>query len=156
SELYALVAEQPRAGDDALGLRWFGGELSTLGHRVVAAAEDGTFVLKGLAADAAYKVWAVERTRMPNRTEPCTAAVETPAGSKGLELRYEEGIAVRCRLVDARTGAAIEAAWVRTRLQGATQDGEAPTFRGFDPGWRGERRECPGGDLVVRGLRPKP
>lgn len=123
----------------------------SFGERTAPVSADGTFVLKGLAVGRSYRVWAVQTTRERAGPATCCGAVDVPAGGQGIELRYDSGVTINCRLVDERTGAPIEEAWVRRQLQGGAPSSE---FGLFDRGGS-ERLTCPNGQLTFASLRPK-
>jgi len=123
----------------------------SIGQRTAPVSADGTFVLKGLAAGRSYRVWAVQATRERTGPATCCGAVDVPAGGQGIELRYDSGVTITCRLVDERTGAPIEEAWVRRQIQGGAPSSEVGPF---DRGGS-ERFTCPNGQLTFASLRPK-
>lgn len=75
--------------------------------RRTTAAEDGTFVLRGLDADVGYQVFGL---RLPANSIPvrCTERVEVRAGAAGLQLHWRETMAITVRVVDADSGAPLE------------------------------------------------
>ncbi|MBL8738176.1 MAG: carboxypeptidase regulatory-like domain-containing protein [Planctomycetes bacterium] len=76
--------------------------------RTAVVAADGTFTLAGLAVGRTYRVFAQQRPdgQMPTR---CTEVAECPSGSRGVSLRWRPTAELVLRVVDAETGAPLEA-----------------------------------------------
>jgi protocatechuate 3,4-dioxygenase beta subunit len=121
------------------------------GEKQVDCAADQTFELRGLQVGKAYRVWAVQNGRGIAGNAICTQRLEVDAGTLGVELRYDAGIAVTFQVVDKRTGAPVERLWVRDQLRGG---GGLEDMMAFLP--RGGRAKTYAeGRVTVANLRPK-
>jgi protocatechuate 3,4-dioxygenase beta subunit len=110
---------------------------------------EGSFVLRGLALASIYRVHLTQQVRGFGGTGICSQRLEVRSGAEGVELRYEPGVSVTFRVVDARTQAGIERLWINDRLKDDTGL--------LDFAFAGEvnAREYPGGQVTLANLRPK-
>jgi protocatechuate 3,4-dioxygenase beta subunit len=133
----------------------FGGLLNDTGltaERSVAVAADGSFAFAGLAVGRRYRVFATQGgSQVMQPASVCSQRVEVQSGAQGVELHYDPGVQVTAHVVDDRSGAPVETLWVRDQLEGG---GVADVMGMMNT--RGTRpRSCPGGALVIAGLRPQ-
>ncbi|HEX5050633.1 MAG TPA: carboxypeptidase-like regulatory domain-containing protein [Planctomycetota bacterium] len=147
-------AEWSKEGDEQFLRGMFAADFPPpFGQRVAPVAADGTFELGGLAAGRSYRVWAVqERGGAGRGAVACCAALEAPSGSQGLVLRYDGGVTVTGRVVDARSGQAIEDVWVHRQLVGDTGGNDYAFFGRSDA----EHVVCADGRMTIGNLRPQP
>ncbi len=161
--LRVLAREQKAGGNDAATgfaamLMGDNGDLMadagmSFGERSDRPGADGAFTLQGLQVGRSYRVWAVQEGRGLGPSSPCSSRVECVAGSSGIELRFDTGVTATCTVVDARTGAPVEALFVSDRLTGG---GGFADMIAFAPSKAGRKvRHCPGGFVAVTNLRPK-
>ena len=157
--LTVFAAKKPRPEADPTGMaNMFGGDMSELmadagmsmGDRSTAVAEDGQFVLRGLARER-YRVWIAQRGAGFAGGAICSQRVEAVAGDAVVELRYEAGVAVTFVAVDAVTGQPVESLWVVDRLRGGGGMADAMAMAPRPS----ERRSYPGGRVTLAHLRPK-
>lgn len=121
-------------------------------ERSAPVTSDGSFVLRGLQSGVTYRVAAVQSGPNTPRS-PCTERREVPAGTTGLELRYESGVTVTFHVVDARTGAPVEDLFLGSFLRGG---GARELVAGSINAMRGgSARRYPGGRVTLANLRPK-
>ncbi len=123
-----------------------------LGERSVDVAEDGTFELRGLNAEKTYGIWAVQGGAGFLQMSACTQRSEAPAGSRGVELRYHEGVSVTFAVVDADSGEPLSELRVAPRLVGGS--GLAAMLSGA-MGAQARWSDYPNGHVTLSHLRPK-
>jgi protocatechuate 3,4-dioxygenase beta subunit len=157
--LQVSAARKPRADADPTGMMgMFGGDMAELlteagmpvGDRLAPVSADGEFVLRGLGRDT-FRVQLVQPRPDVAGAAPCSVRVEVQAGSHGVELRYDPGLEITFRVVDAVSEAAIERLWVASVLRGGGGIAELmQRQRGAGPA-----RDYPGGRVTIPNLRPK-
>jgi protocatechuate 3,4-dioxygenase beta subunit len=130
----------------------FASDSGLTAERSTAVAADGSFALAGLAVGRRYRVFATQGgSQVLQAASVCSQRVEVQSGAQGVELHYDAGVQVTAHVVDERTGLPIETLWVRDQLEGG---GIADVMGMMN--MRGARpRACPGGALVLPGLRPQ-
>ncbi len=119
------------------------------GERGTNPAGDGTFTLRGLALAKSYRVFLTQRAGDFGANGTCSQRVEVLAGAEGVELRYEPGITVTFRVVDARSGAPVERLWVGNRMKGGGG------FAGFIANQGRRASDYRAGAVTLANLRPK-
>lgn len=134
---------------DGEGLGDFGLQF---GERSARPGADGAFELTGLQVGRTYRIWAAQSGRGFGAGALCSQQLEVLAGSTGLELRYDLGVTVSLRVVDARTDAPVERLWIDDRLVGG---GGMFDFMQFAGAPRRSVRYADG-RVVLTNLRPKP
>lgn len=125
-----------------------------IGQKSVPIDADGAFELRGLEADQTYRLVVAQTARGFVGNGAVSEAVDVPAGSQGVELKFDPGITVTCRVIDAATKAPVERLWVSSRLQGGNRGGLQDLLGGMMPG--GSRaKDYPDGRVTLTDLRPK-
>ncbi|MEO6597203.1 MAG: carboxypeptidase regulatory-like domain-containing protein, partial [Planctomycetota bacterium] len=157
--LHAMAAMRPdeatKDGTSSFLTEMFASDTAPpYGQRTAPVDAAGNFVLTGLAVGKSYRVWAVQMMRDRAGPATCAAAIDTTSGSRGITLRYDSGVTITARLVDERTGASIEAAWVRRQLVGGDPNANRE-FDYFDQ-HSNAPLPCPDGHLTLPNLRPRP
>lgn len=144
------------AGDALMGVLAEASDLMgdvgfAVGERQCEIGEGGKFVLQGLDADNSYRIWVAQRGRGFAGSGICSKRVEAMTDTAGVALRYEQGVTVTFAVVDAKSGAPIEALWVRDQLRGGGGLGDMMAFAPSNA----RQRPYPGGMVTVANLRPK-
>ena len=124
------------------------------GEKSVELDADGGFHFRGLEADKTDPLVVAQLGRGFVGNGACSEPMDVAAGTTGIELRFDPGITVTCRVIDAGTKAPVERLWVSHRLQGGN-GGIQDMLAGFLPG--GDRaKDYPDGRVTLTSLRPKP
>jgi hypothetical protein len=156
TDLEVACAKKQKTAETPLGpMGMFGGEMMEtladmgmgIGDRKADVAADGSFELRGLAADT-YRVWVTRAGDGFGSIQ--SARVEIAGGSHSVELRYEPGNSVTFRVVDAKTEQPVERLWVGNRMTG----GGMMDFAGMRGGGA-KVRDYAEGKVEVGNLRPK-
>jgi protocatechuate 3,4-dioxygenase beta subunit len=158
-----VLAAQKRAADPATQnpfAAMLGGDPADMladagmefGERSGAVGADGTFALRGLHDGRTYRIWAVQSGKGFAGNTACSQRLEVAAGTDGVELRYETGIAVTFRVVNDKTSGPVERMWVDDQLKG----GGVMDFMGAFAGAGSKNRHYPDGVVTIANLRPKP
>lgn len=111
---------------------------------------DGSFALRGLQMGTTYTIYGVQQEKGFVESGDCTERRDVLAGSSGIELHYDLGIAVTFTVVDDTTAAPIERLVVRN-------DYESGDDGGTQWGATGSRsaKDYPAGKVTIANLRPK-
>jgi protocatechuate 3,4-dioxygenase beta subunit len=155
----AVANERAAADGNDAGLGMFGdigamvADFGAIGERTVEVAADGSFLLRGLRPGRPYRVNAVQQGRGFVDVAVCSQRLELRPPSAAVELRYDAGVRVTFRVVDARTKAPIEQLWIDDRLRGG--NGIEAMMAMAPRGGRERAGSYPDGRVVLANLRPK-
>lgn len=125
-----------------------------IGDKVVELGSDGSFEFRGLQVDQTYRLLVAQSGRGFVGNGACSETKDVAAGSVGVELRYDPGITVTCRVVDAASKAPVERLWVGNRLMGGDGGGLERMLLNAMPS-SNRAKDYPDGRVTLTNLRPK-
>ena len=131
------------------------GDFALAAERSAEVAADGSFELQGLSVGQRFRVWVTQGNRGSMAAAVCSQRKEVLSGTTDVELRFDPGVIVTAKIVDAKTSKPIEALFVRDQLEGG---GMADLMSSMSSmATRGARgRTYPEGLVTISSLRPKP